>query len=201
MSKQASAQLVIKGNSGRKQEVSVPIKAENKSYRSEAAEVVLENPEPIYNFEFRCGDTFRTWQITGIGWDNFCMLFNSRSELVENGQLPEDGAYIIAPLGSSVEPVGAAQERLHGYWADYGYWHVDLKNTDVVLIKTEKMLPYSNASTAPANVYIQKYTDRNNCWRSYYLPGSIAEFIVFCHTSRRNGLLWCAVGECRRGRV
>ncbi len=136
VSKQASAQLVIKGNSGRKQEVSVPIKAENKSYRSEAAEVVLENPEPIYNFEFRCGDTFRTWQITGIGWYNFCMLFNSRNELVENGQLPEDGAYIIAPLGSSVEPVGAAQERLHGYWADYGYWYVDLKNTDVVLIKT-----------------------------------------------------------------
>lgn len=136
VSRQASAQLVIKGDSGRKQEVFVPVKAADKSYRSEAAEVVLENPEPIYNFEFRCGDTFRTWQITGIGWDNFCMLFNSRSELVENGQLPENGAYIIAPLGSSVEPVSATQERLPGYWADYEYWYVDLKNTDVVLIKT-----------------------------------------------------------------
>lgn len=132
------ARFTAQGESGERQEIEVPVKIEKNSYRSEVAELVLERPEPLYNFKFHCGDTTRSWQINGIGWDRFCMLFNKRGELADNGQLPEDGAYIIAPAGSVVEPVEGVRERLAGYWSNYDYWYVDLENADMVLVRTEK---------------------------------------------------------------
>ena len=136
VSSQKNARFFMEGESRWKQETAVPITVMDDGYRSEAAEIVLERPEPFYKLEFCCGETTCSWQIPGIGWDSFCMIFNKQGKFLENWQLPEDEAYIIAPAGSIVEPAGKMQEHLPGHWADYGYWFLELRNTDVVLVKT-----------------------------------------------------------------
>ncbi len=114
----------------------LPLVVEKDVYWSEATELVLEHPEPIFHLLFQCDNVIRPWQINGIGRDDFCMLFDKQGELVIDGQLPVDGVYIITPVGSSVDPVEVVREQLSDYWSDYEYRYIDLENVDVVVVKT-----------------------------------------------------------------
>ena len=132
----AKAVFCIQGESGQRQETVLPLMLEQDIYCSEAAELILERPEPLYNLQFHCGSVICSWQVKGVGLDSFCMLFNMQGELVIDGQLPEDGVYIITPVGSSVDPVEVGKEQLSGYWSGYEYRHIDLENDDVLAVRT-----------------------------------------------------------------
>lgn len=133
----AVATFTIHGGSEQRQQKSLlPLMLEEGVYWSEAAEVRLERPEPLYHFQFSCGDADRSWKIKGLGLDSFCMLFNMQGELIGDNQLPEDGVYLIAPLGSYVEPVETIKEQLSGYWSGYEYWLIDPENNDAIVVRT-----------------------------------------------------------------
>ncbi|PRR70450.1 hypothetical protein [Neomoorella humiferrea] len=137
----ARATLVIRGKSGTVREVNIPVhKVGEGQYRTGIVDVNLEPPEPVYHFEFRAGEIFRSWKINGIDGNNACLLFSSQRKLIEDERLPEDGAYLVAPAGSRVMPVEAVkeQERLTGSWSDYEYWYLDLDGIDAVLVRNEK---------------------------------------------------------------
>jgi hypothetical protein len=134
--KKADAWFYVLGESEHNQKMILPLVVEKDVYWSEATELVLEHPEPIYHLLFQCENVIRPWQINGIGRDNFCMLFDKHGELVIDNQLPVDGVYIITPVGSSVDLVEDVREQLSGYWSDYEYRYIDLENIDVVVVKT-----------------------------------------------------------------
>lgn len=132
----AGARFYVQGESGQRQEMILPLISEKDIYWSEAAELLLEYPEPLYHLQFHCGNVIRSWQVKGVGWDSFCMLFDKQGELVTDEQLPEDGVYIVAPVGSSVDPVADIREQLSGHWSDYEYRYIDLENNDLVVVRT-----------------------------------------------------------------
>lgn len=134
--KKADAWFYVLGESEQSQKMILPLVVEKDVYWSEATELVLEHPEPIFHLLFQCDNVIRPWQINGIGRDDFCMLFDKQGELVIDGQLPVDGVYIITPVGSSVDPVEVVREQLSDYWSDYEYRYIDLENVDVVVVKT-----------------------------------------------------------------
>ena len=131
----AEARFYIQGESGQRQEIILPIIIENDHYWSEAAELILKYPEPLYYLRLDCGSGIHSWQIRGIGLDDFCLLFNMQGELLREEQLPGDGIYVITPIGSSIDPVENIKERLAGHWSDYEYRFIDLENKDVVVIR------------------------------------------------------------------
>ena len=122
--KATKAVFIIRGKSGAELKKDVSInRTKDDQFQTEPVIIELEQPEPVYNFEFICGEINRRWEITGLGGDKLCLLFNSRGELIEGDQLPTGDAYLVAPAGSSIKPVQVVkeQERLTGHWSAYEY--------------------------------------------------------------------------------
>jgi len=138
--KATKAVFIIRGKSGAELKKDVSInRTKDDQFQTEPVIIELEQPEPVYNFEFICGEINRRWEITGLGGDKLCLLFNSRGELIEGDQLPTGDAYLVAPAGSSIKPVQVVkeQERLTGHWSAYEYSYVHLDDTDFVLIESK----------------------------------------------------------------
>lgn len=120
--------------------VDVAVKeAADRQYRTEKITINLEQPLPVYEFTFRCGEISHSWWINGIDGDNTCLLFSLRGELIEDGRLPDDCVYLVAPAGSILTPTRAIkeQEGLTGSWFNYEYWYLELDAIEAILVKTE----------------------------------------------------------------
>ncbi len=147
----ADAIFYIHGESGQRQKAVLPLIFEEGVYWSETIEIKLKRPELFYHLQFSCGDTTRSWQVKGVGLDGFCMLFNMQGELIDDNQLPEDGGvYLIAPVGSHIDPVEAIKEQLSGFWSGYEYRLVNSEGNDVIVVRTG-----TNISTYRRSVQVQ----------------------------------------------
>lgn len=134
------AVFVIRGKSGAEWKKDVFIKkTKDGQFRTEPVILELERPESVYYFEFKCGEINRCWEINGLGGDKLCLLFNLRGELIEKEQLPTGDVYLVAPAGSSIQPVQVIkeQERLTGRWSGYEYWYLHLDDVELVLVESK----------------------------------------------------------------
>lgn len=134
-------EFTVQTEAGTVGKTDVPIKKiEDGQYRTDTVFLNLEQPAPVYNFELCCGEKCYTWQVKGPCADNICLFFSQQGELIESDQLPEKGAYLVAPAGSRFKPAGAVKEkeRLEGYWFDYEYCYLDLDGVDMMLVETER---------------------------------------------------------------
>lgn len=136
----ASATLSIHGKLGQSQRLNLPLMLEGDIYWSEAAELILKHPVPLYQLQFICGEETRSWEIKGVDPNSPCMLFNLQGDLVSGNLLPEGGAYLVTPVDSKVSPVGTITEQLPGYWSSYRYWLITAEDRDVVVVQTGRHL-------------------------------------------------------------
>lgn len=131
----ADATFHVQGESGKGQKISLPLMLEKDIYWTEAVEFKLKRPEPFYLLRFNCGDVTHNWKVKGIGLDNFCVLFSLQGNLIDDGQLPEDGAYLIAPTGSHVDPAEVVKEPLLDMWSNYEYRLFDLSDSSAIIVQ------------------------------------------------------------------
>lgn len=134
------AVFMVQGESGTKREKEVITKrTKENQFQTESVVIDLEQPETSYCFKFICGDISRKWEVKGLDDNKIYILFNPRGELIGSEQLPAEGAYIVVPAGSRVEPDEVVRERryLSGYWSDYEYCYLHSENMDMVLIESE----------------------------------------------------------------
>lgn len=133
------ASFYIEGNSGPKQKITLLLFRDKETdvLWSEAAEFPLSRPQQQYVFLFICGDIRRSWKYSGIGPDNPHLLFDRQGKLLQDKALPDDGVYLIAPIGSSTDPAGAIREQMVGQWSGYEYRYID---TQVLMVRTDGVL-------------------------------------------------------------
>lgn len=138
VTEKAKAKFYVKDDVGKKQVADLPLYIDRETgiLRSEELILPLKHPQQNYIFFFVAGEDTRTWQQNGLGRDNLYLFFDKKGNLIEDGELAPDGIYLIAPRGTSTDPMGQMREQLKGYWSGYEYRYIDLENTDVLMART-----------------------------------------------------------------
>lgn len=138
-----AATFYVQGSSGLEKHADLDVKSISGEHKTVKTELVLEKPENKYSFHFLSGkDDERIWEVIGPGWNKFSLLFSAQGTMIESGQLPDTGVYIIALIESIIEPIEAISEegQLTGGWSKYKYSYLDLEGVDLVLVRTDKKL-------------------------------------------------------------